>query len=483
MTADHASPVQTREPNAPIPDDEGIERTESAVAFTPASGGVLVFRRDQGIGDMTARQLEAFKGIVNFDPMDRQAWPHMEVFIEACTSRGLNPFLRQIYLIKRGDGDNASFTIQTGIDGFRILANDTGRIKGGATIYWTGDDDDDSSWRAVEDPRTGELVMRRIWWEQWPDIRDHPGAAKAVLEHYDPYGNDAVTTAIANWKMYAPYFPAKGEWKQTKNDKWYREKVYNPDGSIAMELSEMWEKGQALMPGKCAEALVLRKACPERLSGIYTNEEMMQADATAAREQIADGVRARQDKYRSAVTAVQVPSMRTRTSPAPDTTTETTAEVTVEVAPDDVQEAGQDATPDGASEQTPTADELAQWMRDEIAMISEAIGKPYGNIVVRQLRKNLDDATAAEMVAIVGPMRDAVADLLAKSGRAEEAQAYREAGRMLIAPVPVLLGRVAAEAEAEAEGSPLHLFVEGEDGAECAAPGCGRPAEDATHVS
>jgi len=144
-------------------------------------------------------------------------------FLEVCRITGLNPVQRQIYAIVRGKDEKRKMTIQTGIDGYRLLA--------GRTEALAGIDD------AVYDTEDG----------------DHPGWASVTV-----------------WRLVAGQrmpFSAKARW---------REYVQTYDGKP----TGMWAKDKMpwLMLGKCAEALALRKAFPAELSGVYTAEEMAQAD-------------------------------------------------------------------------------------------------------------------------------------------------------------------------------------------------------------
>ena len=149
----------------------------------------------------------------------------IKMFSRFCSESNLSPFKRQVHLVKRGE----KFTIQTGIDGYRAIANRTG--------LYAGSDD------YLFDEGVGEYEMVKSG-------RKTPTTAKSTVYRLVG-GIRCPFSATAGWKEYA--------------------QVYNG------KLGTMWEKMPFLMIGKCAEALALRKAFPEELGGLYTDEEMAQA--------------------------------------------------------------------------------------------------------------------------------------------------------------------------------------------------------------
>lgn len=150
------------------------------------------------------------------------------VFFHQAKRTGLDPFNREIYMITR----KGKPTIQTGIDGFYKIANRAARANGGTwgipETLWCGDDG------------------------QWRDVwlsKKAPAAAKVTVERD---GSKFTVVAVTD------EYKAQGQ---------------------------LWDKMPARMVAKCAEALAIRKAFPGDLSGLYTSEEMMQADSTAAGSQ------------------------------------------------------------------------------------------------------------------------------------------------------------------------------------------------------
>ena len=160
--------------------------------------------------NITPAQVDLIKSQIAVGATDDE----LKLFLHVADKAGLDPLSRQIYFIKR----SGKMTIQTGIDGFRAVADRTGQYVG-------------SSDPTFEDngkiPAKATVTVNKV--------------VGGVVGNF---------TATARWEE---YYPGKSQ-------------------------GFMWDKMPHTMLGKCAEALALRKAFPAQLSGLYTGDEMDQAD-------------------------------------------------------------------------------------------------------------------------------------------------------------------------------------------------------------
>jgi phage recombination protein Bet len=150
--------------------------------------------------------------------------PEFMLFVHACERTQLDPFMRQIHAVKRWDNTlkRESMTIQTGIDGYRLIAERTGCYSPGREPSYT----------------------------------------------YDANGNLESATA------YVKKMTKDGTWHEVAATAFFEEYCQRNKENRPIA---MWQKMARNQLAKCAEALCLRKAFPAELSGIYTREEMEQA--------------------------------------------------------------------------------------------------------------------------------------------------------------------------------------------------------------
>ena len=123
-----------------------------------------------------------------------------------------------------------SLTMQTGIDGFRLIASRTGQLDGQEGPWW--------------------LDRDGTWHDAW--TRDYPPEAARVLVHRKDAAHPFPGIAMSR------------EYAQTWDGQ--------PTG--------LWMTMPANQLAKCAEAQGLRKAFPNDLGGVYSDEEMERRDGT-----------------------------------------------------------------------------------------------------------------------------------------------------------------------------------------------------------
>lgn len=141
----------------------------------------------------------------------------LKLFLRTCDRLELDPLSKQIYAIKR-DGQ---LTFQTSIDGYRLIAERTGKYMPGKEATF---------------------------------IYDKEGMLVSATSYVKKYGPD-------------------NQWHEIASTAFYDEYVAKTKEGKAMNL---WAKMPHVMLAKCAESAAIRRAFPHL--NIYTKEEMEQSE-------------------------------------------------------------------------------------------------------------------------------------------------------------------------------------------------------------
>lgn len=206
----------------------------------------LAVQTQKGMATLTPANMRLIKQTLARDTNDQE----FDLYVEMCRLTGLNPIRKQIYaVVYNANNDRRQMVIITSIDGFRAIAARNGDYR-----------------PADEEPEV-------IYKEDLIDPKRNPkGIERAIYKAWkrDVHGEWFPVVGVAHWESFAPM---KDVWENVdgRNQK-TGESELDPKANF-------WWKMPEHMIAKCAESQALRRGWPEDLSGVYTSDEMAQADA------------------------------------------------------------------------------------------------------------------------------------------------------------------------------------------------------------
>lgn len=197
-----------------------------------AQAAALAIRPGQEMFDSKQRAALSVLGIKDATNAE------LAVFMHYCQKTQLDPFSKQIYMIPRREKVNDQWvtkqTIQTGIDGFRVIRDRVCarlgiEVEYEDTVWYDADGREHTVWLSETPPTACRVVVLKNG-KRFP----------AVLRTAAYMARDKNGNALAQWRT-------------------------QPDHQIE----------------KCCEAFALRRAFPNDLGGLYVDEEMSSAPEPA----------------------------------------------------------------------------------------------------------------------------------------------------------------------------------------------------------
>ena len=317
-------------------------------------------------------------------------------FLHLCQATGLDPFRREIYLIGRNDRNSPGgkkWTAQTGIDGYRHLAEETGLYGGRVSQEWCGPDG--------------------VWQGVWLGGADNPPAAARVCIRRTDLEHPVYGIAV-----YSEFVPMEDVWEGTGQSR-KRTGEKKPGG--------LWGKMPGNQLAKCAEAQAIRAAFPRQTAGVYVDAEMDQADAASRVLSATEAGEARAAARRAGIEVAGTHlGSRTRVDVGGPPLVVVDGK-TGQVVHDESRPDGDPGPDDPDGQPTEGAEEARQAeppTRDDLLAELAEQAKVHGVTVaafcrrwVRAHKKNVEDATEEELSALVDSRR----------GITDEARAQSEA--------------------------------------------------------